>query len=162
MSMEFIQFKPMNLKPMMYEDTKAVETIKKFLQNLVSQSKSELKLDNFSQWLETFNTKVISKPAMDELVQLAEIAEDKNKIAVFDCMRLLILNPDCAEYIVGHHWELIELLVIGYMASQDLKNKEDKIIHNYHLGCLKMLANIYNTDAGKHAITVKDKSLQLI
>ena len=38
------------------------------------------------------NLEAISKAAIDELVELAEIAEDKNKIALVDLFRLLVLK----------------------------------------------------------------------
>jgi len=31
----------------------------------------------------------------------------------------------------------------------DLTDPEAKVIHNYHLGSLRMLGNIYQTDSGK-------------
>jgi hypothetical protein len=44
-------------------------------------------------WLEgSMNLEAISKAAIDELVELAEIAEDKNKIALVDLFRLLVLK----------------------------------------------------------------------
>ena len=42
-------------------------------------------------WLETFDLKTISNEAIDELVELAEIAEERSKIALIDLFRLLIL-----------------------------------------------------------------------
>ena len=73
-----------------------------------------------------------------------------------------MLQADTCAYLIGRHWDLIDVCVIGYLGCQDIKDKENKIIHNYHLGCLKMLSNIFNTDAGKHAIRDKSKSTQLI
>ena len=46
-----------------------------------------------SAWLSgSMNLEAIPKPAIDELVELAEIAEDRSKIALVDLMRLLVLK----------------------------------------------------------------------
>ena len=61
------------------------------------------------QWIEGgFNLEAIPKKAIDELSALALVAEDKNKIAVCDLFRLLVLQGDQAEYIIGQHWTLVE------------------------------------------------------
>lgn len=73
-----------------------------------------------------------------------------------------MLQQDTCAYLIGTHWSLIDICVIGYLGCQDIKDKENKIIHNYHLGCLKMLSNIFNSEAGKHAIRHGSKSSQLI
>jgi len=45
------------------------------------------------QWIETsFDIEAIPREAIDELVELAEVAEDKSKIAIIDLFRLLILK----------------------------------------------------------------------
>ena len=59
----------------------------------------------------------IPTKAIDELVELAEVAEDKNKIALIDLFRLLILKDEQADYILTRHWELIDVSVIGYMQA---------------------------------------------
>jgi len=41
------------------------------------------------------------------------------------------------------HWELIQVCIIGYLSSQDLKDKEARVVQNYHLASLKFLANIF-------------------
>jgi len=41
------------------------------------------------------------------------VAEDKNKIAVCDLFRLLVLKDIQAEYILTHHWSLINDTIIG-------------------------------------------------
>ena len=61
---------------------------------------------------------------IDQLVSLAEIAEDKSKIALIDLLRLLVLNQSQAEYIFKRHWELIDVCVIGYIEACDLKDAD--------------------------------------
>lgn len=69
----------------------------------------------FKAWLETFDIKHISAQALDELVALSEIAEDKQKIALVDLLRLLVLEENAANHIFGKHWELVDVCVIGYL-----------------------------------------------
>lgn len=81
------------------------------------------------QWIEgSFNLESIPQKAIDELVELAEIAEDKNKIALIDLFRLLVLKDTQAEYIVQRHWELIEICIIGYLSAQNLQDAEARLI----------------------------------
>ena len=54
-----------------------------------------------------------------------------------------------AEYILTKHWELVSVCILGYLQTQDLKDKEAKVIQNYHLVCLKFLCNIFQTKEGK-------------
>lgn len=59
-------------------------------------------------WLTgAFKLDLVPKQAISELVQLAEIAEDRSKIALVDLFRLLVLKDVQAEYILTDHWELI-------------------------------------------------------
>lgn len=70
------------------------------------------------QWIDgSFDLESIPEKAIDELVELAEVAEDKNKIALIDLFRLLILKDEQAEYILGRHWEMISVCVIGYLSA---------------------------------------------
>lgn len=41
------------------------------------------------------------------------------------------------------HWSLIDTCVIGYLESLDLKDKEARVIHNYHLASFKFIINAY-------------------
>ena len=70
------------------------------------------------QWIDaSFDLEAIPKEAIDELRELAEVAEDKNKIALVDLFRLLILKDAQADYILQAHWELIDVCVIGYLSA---------------------------------------------
>ena len=108
------------------------------------------------------NLEAISKAAIDELVELAEIAEDKNKIALVDLFRLLVLKDVQAEYILTKHWELIQVCIIGYLSAQDLKDKEARVVQNYHLASMKFLANIFQTSEGKQIMQNLEKGEDLI
>jgi len=72
------------------------------------------------------------RPAIDELRELAEIAEDKSKIALVDLIRLLVLENSQAEYILSKHWELVEVCIFGYITAQNLQDPDAKIMQNYH------------------------------
>lgn len=77
------------------------------------------------------------------------IAEDKSKIALIDLFRLLVLDGEQAKYILTKHWDLVHVCVMGYMLAQDMRDKEAKVMQNYHIGSLKFLANMFATDEGK-------------
>jgi len=114
-----------------------------FISKMVETSQNELKLDSLKEWLKTFDCKKMDPQTIDQLVSLAEIAEDKQKIALIDLLRLIVLEEKQAEYLLQKHWELIDVCVIGYIECMDLKNKEDKVVHNYHLVCFKFISNFY-------------------
>lgn len=95
-------------------------------------------------------------------MELAEIAEDRSKIALVDLLRLLVLKDTQAEYILSRHWDLLQVCIFGYLSAQDLKDKEAKVIQNYHLASLKFLANIFQTAQGKSIMQSVDKSIELI
>ena len=135
--------------------------MKEFITKLAVQSAGEIKVDVFKSWLDTFDIKHISSEALDQLVALSEIAEDKQKIALVDLLRLLVLEENAANYIFGKHWDLVDVCVIGYLNCQDLSDKEARVIHNYHLACLKFLANIFQTEAGRRAIMDSAKAISL-
>ena len=60
------------------------------------------------QWIDSgFNVEAIPKQAIDELSELAKVAQDKNKIAVADLLRLLVLKGDACEYILTRHWGML-------------------------------------------------------
>lgn len=67
-------------------------------------------------------------------------------------MRLIVLEEKQAEYIFSRHWELVDVCVIGYLEALDLSSAEARVTHNYHLTCLRFLANAYVTAAGKKAL----------
>jgi hypothetical protein len=161
MSMTFAQFKPMNRLPVGFTATGQIDKMKEFITKLTVSSASEIKVDVFKAWLDTFDIKNISAQALDELVALSEIAEDKEKIALVDLLRLLVLEENAATHIFGKHWELVDVFVIGYLNCQDLQDKDARVIHNYHLACLKFLANIFQTEAGRSAIMDSAKAISL-
>jgi hypothetical protein len=82
--------------------------MKEFIQNFAKKSEKDVKSTKaLVSWLDSINLEAIPKPAIDELVELAEIAEDRSKIALVDLLRLLVLKDTQADYILSSHWELI-------------------------------------------------------
>lgn len=68
------------------------------------------------QWIEnSFDIDNVPNEAINELKELAEVAEGKEKIAMFDLFRLLVLKDSQAQYIVTSHWDLIQVGIIGYL-----------------------------------------------
>ena len=67
--------------------------MKEFIQKFAQQSEKEVKSTaNLQAWLEGFDLGSIPREAIDELAELAEIAEEKSKIALIDLFRLVVLQ----------------------------------------------------------------------
>ena len=60
-------------------------------------------------------------------MQLIEIAEDKNKIALIDLIRLLMLQEHSAAHIVNKHWSSFEVGIFSYLECLDMKDPEAKV-----------------------------------
>lgn len=133
MSLNYKQFKPQNKLPSSFSAPGQVDKMKQFVKNFAaSQSEQVSSTTNVNQWIEAgFDTKSVPQAAIDELVELAEQAEEKTKIALIDLFRLLILEESQAEYILSKHWELFEICIIGYLSAQDPQDKENRVIQNY-------------------------------
>jgi len=57
---------------------------------------------------------------------------------------------------------LIDIYVIGYVEAQDLKDKDARVMHNYHLASLKLLSNAYATKSGKKHMQDHAKGTQVV
>jgi hypothetical protein len=102
MNQSYKQFKPMNRLPMSFAATGQKDKMKTFLRNFTVNSASRVASTTYvMQWIEgSFDTEAIPRDAIDELISLAEVATDKNTIAVTDLLRLLMLKDTQAEYIM--------------------------------------------------------------
>ena len=151
MGLTYKQFKPMNKLPVSFGAKGHIDKMKQFIKNFATTSASEVaSTTHVMQWIETsFDIEAIPREAIDELVELAEVAEDKSKIAIIDLFRLLILKDTQAEYILTRHWDLIEVCIIGYLSAQNLSDTEAKVIQNYHQMSLKLLVNVFTTSQGR-------------
>ena len=92
--MEFKQFKPLNLLPVCFTTQGQIDKMKEFILNFANKSAKDVKSTAaITSWLSgSMDLEAIPRPAIDELVQLAEIAEDRSKIALVDLLRLLVLK----------------------------------------------------------------------
>uniref|UniRef100_A0A7S3I6U0 PUL domain-containing protein n=1 Tax=Favella ehrenbergii TaxID=182087 RepID=A0A7S3I6U0_9SPIT len=141
-----------------------MEKMKTFIKNFATSQASEVSsTTHVMQWIEnSFDIESIPHAAIDELVQLAEVAEDKSKIALIDLFRLLILKEEQAEYVLARHWELFEVCIIGYIQAQNLQDTEAKIMQNYHQMSLKLLANVFATAKGRASMRDEERARALI
>lgn len=128
--MKFKQFKPMNKLPISFESQGQINKMKDFVKKFAQQSEKDVSSTaKLNMWLDgSFDLKAIPRDAINELRELAEIAEDKPKIALIDLIRLLVLKDDQAEYIINAHWELIEVCIFGYISTQNLQDAEAKVM----------------------------------
>jgi len=104
--------------------------MKTFIKNLVVSAASRVRSTNsLLQWIESgFNLEAIPQSAIDELSELAAIAEDKEKIAVCDLLRLLVLKDNQCEYIIASHWQFIQVTIFDYLQGQNLQDAEAKTL----------------------------------
>lgn len=79
---------------------------------------------------------------------MVSVAEERSKIALIDLMRLLFQYEGSSAHILYKHWETFDLSIFQYLLCMDIKDPNNKVIHNYHLVSLKMLGNIYQTASG--------------
>ncbi len=106
---------------------------------------------NFKTWMESsFEFPAISIKAIDELVKMVEVAEDRTKIALIDLTRLLVMNEGPADHIVNACWDTFDTTIFQYLLCLDITNPSEKVTHNYHLISLKMLGNLFQTEAGRN------------
>ena len=70
--------------------------MKTFVRNFTTAQASEVSsTTNVMQWIESsFDPNAIPNAAIDELVELTEVAEDKSKIALIDLFRLILLKEE--------------------------------------------------------------------
>lgn len=111
-----------------------MDKMKQFIRNFTSNSASKVRsIANLMRWIESsFDVASIPREAIDELADLAKIAEEKNKIAVCDLFRLLVLTDSQAGYIVTHHWPLIKTSIIDFLSGQNMSDPEAKTVQNFH------------------------------
>ena len=141
----------MNRLPMSFTQTGQQDKMKTFIRNFTTSSANQVRsTSNVMQWIESgFNLEAIPDAAIDELSELAKVAQDKNKIAVCDLFRLLVLKDVQAVRLLTNHWAMIQTTIFEYLNQQNLNDPEAKSMQNYHQMSLKMLANIFSTSEGR-------------
>jgi hypothetical protein len=93
---------------------------------------------------------------------MVAVAEERSKIALIDLMRLLFQYEASAAHILYKHWEIFDISIFQYLMCMDIKDPENKVIHNYHLVSLKMIGNIYQTQTGLDFIMETEPSSSVI
>ena len=120
----------MNRLPMSFTATGQIDKMKQMIRTFVSGSAGKVRsIQNAMQWIESgFNIEAIPKAAIDELSELAKVAQDKNKIAVTDLLRLLVLKGEACEYIITKHWGMLDESIFLFLQKQNLSDPNAKII----------------------------------
>merc|ERR1712086_396142 len=97
-------------------------------------------VDNFQEWIKTFALDNIPQKAIDELIQMTEVAEERSKIALIDLVRLLMQYEPSAAHILYKHWETFDISIFQYLLCMDIKdaNNISSIITTWFLSrCLE-------------------------
>ena len=84
-----------------------------------------------------------------------EVAEEKQKIALADLIRLALIKEKQAQHLLFNHWDKLELNAVAYFQCFS-QNEFTKVLQNYHIMSIKMLCNIFSTQAGIKFISDPD------
>ena len=99
----------------------------------------------FKEWMAGFQLDKISFKAIDDLIEMVAVAEERSKIALIDLIRLLFQHEGPTNHVLRKHWETFDISIFQYLLCLDIKDPSNKVVHNYHLVSLKMLGNIFQT-----------------
>jgi len=130
--------------------------MKQFIEKFITSetvTKEVGDVSNFKAWLTDFKLDAMPQAAINELVEMVGVAEERSKIALIDLMRLIFIYEGSAAHILYKHWETFDLSIFQYLLCLDTKDASNKVLHNYHLVSLKMLGNIYQTTSGLEFIS---------
>jgi hypothetical protein len=108
----------MNLAPQGFLTMNALEKMNEGVTNFAKSdeaSKEVKSTTNIIQWLANMKLEYAPREALDELLDLVEIAEDKSKIALVDLLRLLMIHEPNAAHILNKHWDRFEVSIFGYL-----------------------------------------------
>ena len=108
-----------------------IDKMREFVSNFCKSEEVKKEVGSTEQmqkWLGSFNIENIPFEAINELFELLDVAEDKNKIALMDLIRLLLMNERTASYIVNRFWEKFEISIFGYLQCLDMKDAEAKVL----------------------------------
>ena len=84
-----------------------LDKMKEFISNFADSEdvKKDVKsTENMKKWLSTFKLESMPRDAIDELFAMVEVAEDKNKIALIDLVRLIMMHEHSAAHVLNKHW----------------------------------------------------------
>lgn len=85
----------------------SIDKMKEFITNFAKSEEAQKEVastSNLLSWLATFKLDYAPREAIDELMSLIDVAEDKSKIALIDLLRLLIVHEANAIHILNKHW----------------------------------------------------------
>jgi len=68
-------------------------------------------VSNFKNWLVEFKFESISQEALNELISMVEVAEERSKIALIDLVRLLFQYEGSAAHVLYKHWETFDISI---------------------------------------------------
>jgi hypothetical protein len=92
---------------------------------------------------------MICEQTIDQLTELTLSARIFEKTVILDIYRLVMLNESSASYILTKHWdELFEVCLMGYLNVAEVDKPENTEMCKYHMQVLKVLVNVFQTDAG--------------
>lgn len=134
------------MAPQSFNTVANIDKMKQFILKFVDSDTVQKEVDggveNFKKWLNIFSMPDIPANACTELMGMVEVAEDRSKIALIDLVRLLFQYEAPTGHIIYKHWESLDT-IFQYIKCLDIKNPDEKVTHNIHLVCLKMLGNLY-------------------
>lgn len=84
-----------------------IEKMKEFVLNFSKSEEVKKEVgetEHLQKWLVGFKLENMPREAIDELVSIIEIAEDKFKIALIDLLRLLMVYEHTAAHILNKHF----------------------------------------------------------
>lgn len=80
------------MAPSLYNTMANVDKMKQFIEKFTDSDtvKNEVgPVENFKKWMQTFSFEDIPFEAIDELMEMVQVAEEKSKIALIDLCRLI-------------------------------------------------------------------------
>src|SRR5206468_1708366 len=107
-----------HLAPQCFNSMQMMDKMKEFITKFVDspEVKSDVpSTENLKTWLKSFKFESVPGKAIDELMDVLGCAEDKNKIAIMDLIRLLLLQEPAATHILSSHWQNLEINIFGYI-----------------------------------------------
>lgn len=161
----FKQFKPSHLAPQGFTTLANIDKMKDFITKFANSEtvqKEAGDVSDFKEWLTGMQFESISQKALDQLIEMTQVAEERSKIALIDLIRILFQYEGSVAHILYKHWETFDLSIFQYLLCLDIKDPDNKVIHNYHLVSLKMLGNIYQTNTGLEYFQNNEEASQAV
>lgn len=91
-----------------------MDKMKDFISKFMSSetvSKEVGEVPAFKEWMTTFQLDKISFKAIDELIEMVQVAEERSKIALIDLIRLLFQYEGPTNHVLRKHWETFDISI---------------------------------------------------